>query len=304
MTQPRYPRKFVPKPGTVTTIHYWMQYVPDGQLTVHFRDGLSGESGNTIDTLLADGNVEVFDHLPAEDGSKKPLIYEAMTYAPPAEEVSYGAEEIDGTRTVIVQDAGQGDDWQPSKTPPACAACNVPWSDHLGVQGTCAKLLELQEHERQTHERLGAILGTDDSLEECAKRLKAEVERLKESFDAVWSVCVECGMKEEKMSAEDAAESGCDEGDVYACQYGFIRNLHRRAEAAEAELNRLRNQLRIEYSRNEALARIRDAVGRIAQVFGDDVHVMPIDSEIGCVQMVLNRYKELETRAVSRLKGE
>lgn len=33
---------------------------------------------------------------------------------------------------------------------------------------------DLQEHERQTHERLGAILGTDDSLEECAKRMRRE----------------------------------------------------------------------------------------------------------------------------------
>jgi septal ring factor EnvC (AmiA/AmiB activator) len=30
-------------------------------------------------------------------------------------------------------------------------------------------------HERQTHEQLGAILGTDDSLEECAKRMQAKL---------------------------------------------------------------------------------------------------------------------------------
>lgn len=109
------------------------------------------------------------------------------------------------------------------------AAAQNARGNHLEKRAEAAeaKLAELAEHERQTHERLGAILGTDDSLEECAKRLK--------------------------------------------------------------------NQLRIEYSRNDALARIRDVAARIAQVFGDDVgFVMPIDGELGCVQFVLNRYKELE----------
>lgn len=75
-------------------------------------------------------------------------------------------------------------------------------------------------------------------------------------------------------------------------------------QPAEAELNRLRNQLRIEYTRNDALARIRDAVGRIAQVFGDDVYVMPLDGELGSVQWVLNRYRELEARVVETAERE
>lgn len=42
-----------------------------------------------------------------------------------------------------------------------------------------AKLLEeFEDHERQTHEILGAILGTDDSLEECAKRATKRIEEL------------------------------------------------------------------------------------------------------------------------------
>jgi len=39
------------------------------------------------------------------------------------------------------------------------------------------RITELQEHERQTHERLGAILGTDDSLEELARHA---IERIAE----------------------------------------------------------------------------------------------------------------------------
>ena len=38
---------------------------------------------------------------------------------------------------------------------------------------------ELERHEEQTHERLGALLGTDDSLEECAKQLLSERDALK-----------------------------------------------------------------------------------------------------------------------------
>lgn len=44
---------------------------------------------------------------------------------------------------------------------------------------------ELREHERQTHERLGAILGTDDSLEECAKRLKADRDAIKVQWQSL-----------------------------------------------------------------------------------------------------------------------
>lgn len=40
---------------------------------------------------------------------------------------------------------------------------------------------ELEAHERQTHERLGAILGTDDSLEEKAKQLKQQAMGLREA---------------------------------------------------------------------------------------------------------------------------
>jgi len=49
-------------------------------------------------------------------------------------------------------------------------------SDHqfkLRAQAEAA-LAEAREHEEQTHAELSAILGTDDSLLECAKRLKSE----------------------------------------------------------------------------------------------------------------------------------
>lgn len=39
------------------------------------------------------------------------------------------------------------------------------------VQRLTTRLKEMEEHERHTHEQLGAILGTDDSLEQCALRL-------------------------------------------------------------------------------------------------------------------------------------
>lgn len=41
------------------------------------------------------------------------------------------------------------------------------------------RIAEMENHERQTHEILGAILGTDDTLEVCALRMKNAIERIK-----------------------------------------------------------------------------------------------------------------------------
>jgi len=55
-------------------------------------------------------------------------------------------------------------------------------------------LAALKEHERQTHETLGTILGTDDSLEQKAKALKAERDRLRDwkesamALEATWDI--------------------------------------------------------------------------------------------------------------------
>ena len=53
--------------------------------------------------------------------------------------------------------------------------------DHLEaeVERLRARVVEMEEHERQTHERLSAVLGTDDSLEECALRLRLACETSK-----------------------------------------------------------------------------------------------------------------------------
>jgi chromosome segregation ATPase len=44
------------------------------------------------------------------------------------------------------------------------------------------ELEHLTEHEKQTHESLGAILGTDTSLEDAARRMSAELERVKGEY--------------------------------------------------------------------------------------------------------------------------
>ena len=41
-----------------------------------------------------------------------------------------------------------------------------------------AYIAELEHHEAETHETLGAILGSDDSLEQCAKRAIARIAEL------------------------------------------------------------------------------------------------------------------------------
>jgi uncharacterized protein (DUF3084 family) len=53
-----------------------------------------------------------------------------------------------------------------------------------------AELAEYQEHERQTHESMEAILGNRTSFQDAAKQLKAEVEVLRRV--AEHPVCARC----------------------------------------------------------------------------------------------------------------
>jgi len=46
------------------------------------------------------------------------------------------------------------------------------------LRADAKRLAEFEDHECQTHEILGAILGTDDSLEECAKRAMKRIQAL------------------------------------------------------------------------------------------------------------------------------
>ncbi len=58
--------------------------------------------------------------------------------------------------------------------------CCVTWTEwqQAEIAALKARLSELEEHERQTHETLGSILGTDDSLERCARRIKDRLSKL------------------------------------------------------------------------------------------------------------------------------
>lgn len=75
------------------------------------------------------------------------------------------------------------------------------WRKQAGVQLTAATVMakrcaELEAHEKQTHETLGAILGTDTSLEDAARRMQARCAKLAEALASVqWSsvgVCPVC----------------------------------------------------------------------------------------------------------------
>ena len=51
-----------------------------------------------------------------------------------------------------------------------------------------ASLVEHEEHENQTHEVLGNVLGTDDTLENVAKRAAARIKELEEAKPRVWQI--------------------------------------------------------------------------------------------------------------------
>lgn len=150
----------------------------------------------------------------------------------------------------------------------------------------CAKIARnLASEEAACSQLIDERDGAQDAADHLASNILGEP--IDWSFHAEkWNEAREAALALRTQLAE--ANKRCDD-------------LRAKLEQAESELNRLRNQLRIEYTRNDALARIRDAVGRIAQVFGDGIYVMPIDSELGSVQMALNRYKELEARTTAEI---
>lgn len=292
--QSHYPRKFVPKPGTVTTIHYWTQYVPDGRLTVHFRDGISGESGVTIADLLADGHTEVFDHLPAEQAATDvdvlDLPIETILKNTP---MRYGAREPDGTRTMIVEGASDHErtvaelraEVERLKDPDKCS---VPHDVQERIKELRTELAERKATARRAAQMLIEEVGAPgpENVDETAVRAVNKIKAMRERID-------------ELTARAEAAEAKLAETmDTLTKERAEFLPIMEERDDLRAKLELAQNQLRIEYTRNDALARIRDATARIAQVFGDDVgFVMPIDGEIGSVQFVLNRYKEIKDRA-------
>lgn len=56
--------------------------------------------------------------------------------------------------------------------------------------GTNAELEEAREHEKQTHQQLGAILGTDDALHVLAQRMKERADKLQADLDAALDLLI------------------------------------------------------------------------------------------------------------------
>jgi hypothetical protein len=78
-----------------------------------------------------------------------------------------------------------------------------------------AENAELREHERQTHETLGAILGRGTSLEDGALRLKAENTRLEKALD---TLCERVGTWGECMVPRwDRPPKNCDTDMCVSC---------------------------------------------------------------------------------------
>lgn len=83
------------------------------------------------------------------------------------------------------------------------------------VQRLTTRLKEMEEHERHTHEQLGAILGTDDSLEQCALRL-TEALRAKdvEIAEAIALVLSHEGRIDRLTAERERLETWADEAAV------------------------------------------------------------------------------------------
>lgn len=44
---------------------------------------------------------------------------------------------------------------------PLCRSCGKPFSDHLGIEGTCRRLLAEQKRTKELREALGSIVEAD-----------------------------------------------------------------------------------------------------------------------------------------------
>jgi hypothetical protein len=65
---------------------------------------------------------------------------------------------------------------------PLCDAIDAVLAE---LQTLRERLAEAEEHERQTHEQLGAILGTGDALHVLAARLEQRAERLETALRVI-----------------------------------------------------------------------------------------------------------------------
>lgn len=120
-----------------------------------------------------------------------------------------------------------------------------------GVQRQLAEqdqlIKELEEHEHKTHERLGKILGTDDSLEECARRLRGELQYAKQTavqdfIHGRSKLCLICGAKEPCVLKDDPS-SPCtfDPTPIELLEYN--RKLRELLAAKDQELARVKDEL-------------------------------------------------------------
>lgn len=74
---------------------------------------------------------------------------------------------------------------------PGTTHCLITTAD-AAIAELKARIEELSKHEENTHERLGAILGTDTSLEDGARRLKQRADALDDALRFVCGPCY-CG---------------------------------------------------------------------------------------------------------------
>lgn len=83
---------------------------------------------------------------------------------------------------------------------------------------------------------LGALRPKLADCEDALRKANAENERLKvkaDSFDALWQVCIECGMEVQQPGIDEDGEFIPEE---HACQFGFIRGLREQLTSTQSAL--------------------------------------------------------------------
>lgn len=82
------------------------------------------------------------------------------------------------------------DDHDETDSPPACCkSCGVPFVEHLGVQGCCAKLQAEKDTQKRTLREISSMLrdiGCRFGVAATPEYMRAEVERVARLLDS-WS---------------------------------------------------------------------------------------------------------------------
>ncbi|MEN6426078.1 MAG: hypothetical protein ABFE13_11985 [Phycisphaerales bacterium] len=91
--------------------------------------------------------------------------------------------------------------------------------EHKRAETAEARVKELEEHEEQTHADLGVVLGTDDTLYECARRMRDRAETAESALAASEQARREAEAERDRLQRCGTCEHSEWDGSCFECEY-------------------------------------------------------------------------------------